>query len=94
MSGFTVAGVLDDTLYEVQVTGDAGRPVVGSKRVGRLVEQWAGETVLVTPVGPAYTVDPGDQASVLALLSAKTAVRSVGDGAPPLVDPRPDGAVW
>lgn len=84
--GFTVAGSLDDALYEVEVTGDAGDPVVGSRRVRVLVEQYAGETVLVTPKGPAYTVDPADEASVLALLSAHTRVTRVGDGAPVLID--------
>lgn len=91
--GFTVAGVLDATLYEVQVTGDASRPVVGSKRVARLVEQWEGETVLVTPAGPAYDVDPGDPASVLALLSAKTDIRWADDHAPVLVEPLPAGGM-
>lgn len=54
--------------------------MVGSKRVRALVEQHAGTTVTVTPVGPAYTVDPTDVASVVALLSAKTQVRSVVNG--------------
>lgn len=92
-AGFTVAGSLDGTLYEVQVTGDPATPVVGSKRVARLVEQWTGETVMVTPVGPAYDVDPGDPASVLALLAAKTRVRWASDGAPVLVEPLREGHV-
>jgi hypothetical protein len=86
MSGFTVSGVLDNTLYDVEVTGDASNPVVGSKRVSALVTQQTGTTVLATPGGPRYTVDPGDPASVLCLLSAQTKVQSVGDGAPKLVD--------
>lgn len=86
MSGFTVAGVLDDTLYEVEVTGRKDQPVVGSKRVAALVQQDTGTTVLATPGGPRYTVDPGDPASVLCLLSTKTKVTSVGEGAPRLVD--------
>lgn len=92
--GFKVAGVLDGTLYEVEVTGDATSPVVGSARVRALVAQFTGETVLVTPVGPAYDVDPGDAASVLALLCEQTKVKWVSDDAPRLVDPRPAGAVW
>lgn len=92
--GFRVAGVLDNTLYEVEVTGDSSTPVVGSKRVTGLIRQLDGETVLVTPQGPAYTVDPGDPASVLAALHAHTEVSRVGDDAPSLVDPLPSGAVW
>lgn len=94
MSGFTVAGTLDGALYEVQVTGDKDRPVVGSKRVTGLVRQNVGETVLVTPVGPAYVVDPADPASVLALLSSHTKVSRVTGDAPRLVDPLPEGSVW
>ena len=90
---FTVAGTLDNTLYEVEVTGDPRRPVVGSKRVAALVEQYAGETVLATPVGPAYTVDGADEASVLALLVAHSNVREVGDDAPTLVDPPEPGVI-
>lgn len=93
MMGFTVAGSLDGALYEVEVTGKAAAPTVGSRRVAALVEQFAGEKVLVTPAGPAYTVAPGDAESVLALLSAETNVTRVGEGAPELVDPLPDGAV-
>lgn len=93
MSSFKVAGVLDGALYEVEVTGRADTPAVGSKRVSGLIRQYEGETVLVTPVGPAYVVDGADPASVLALLSAKTRVRWVSDDAPTLVDPLPAGAV-
>lgn len=86
MVSFTVTGVLDDTLYEVEVTGRTDQPVVGSKRVAALVTQETGNTVLATPGGPAYKVDPSDPASVLCLLSTKTKVRRVGEGAPKLVD--------
>lgn len=85
MSSFTVSGNLDDTLYEVAVTGDTDRPVVGSKRVAALVDQNIGETVLATPNGPAYTVSGSDQRSILALLSSKTKVTSVSGDAPSLV---------
>lgn len=93
MSTFRVAGKLDDTLYEVVVTGDASSPVVGSRRVAALVEQYTGRTVLATPTGPAYKVDPKDRASVLALLHAHTEVRRVGSEAPKLVEPPTVGAV-
>lgn len=90
---FTVAGSLDGTLYEVEVTGNAGSPVVGSRRVTDLVEEFTGETVLVTPHGPAYKVSPGDAESVLALLSSETKVYRVGEGAPVLVDGLESGQV-
>lgn len=93
-NNFRVAGTLDGTLYEVEVTGKKSRPTVGSKRVAALVRQHDGRTVLVTPVGPAYVVDGGDSASVLALLGAHTTVRRVSDDAPQLVDALPPGAVW
>lgn len=96
MSGFTVAGVLDNTLYEVRVTGDANDPVVGSKRVRVLLRQYQGENVMVTPVGPVYVVDPADPVSVLALLAAHTRItRTGGDGetVPRLVDEPVEGVV-
>lgn len=88
MSGFNVAGMIDGCLYEVAVTGDAKQPVVGSKRVRELVKQAQGRRVLVTPYGPAYTVDAADPASVLALLADSTTVRWVGDDAPDLGAPK------
>lgn len=94
--GFTVAGSLDDTLYEVEVTGDSARPVVGSKRVAGLVRQHEGDTVLATPVGPAYVVKGSDPKSILALLVTHTTVDQVGrdgDTVPSLVDPTPDGVI-
>lgn len=89
-----VAGVLDRTLYEVELTGDPRDPVVGSKRIRGLVRQHLGETVLVTPVGPAYTVAADDVESLLALLSAHTKVTRVSDGAPTLVEHRAPGTAW
>jgi hypothetical protein len=94
MSGFRVAGTLDGVLYEVEVTGRKSRPTVGSKRVAGLVRQHEGDTVLVTPVGPAYVVDGEKPETVLALLSAHTQVHRVSDDAPQLVDPRPVDGVW
>lgn len=93
---FTVAGSLDGTLYEVEVTGDPARPVVGSKRVKGLVRQFEGETVLATPVGPAYVVKPGDEASILALLCDRTKVMQVGtmgQTVPALVDDPQDAVI-
>lgn len=94
MSSFRVSGTLDGVLYEVEVTGEKSQPVVGSKRIATLVRQHEGETVLVTPQGPAYDVDGSDGASVLALLSAHTKVRRVSDDAPQLVEALAEGAVW
>jgi hypothetical protein len=85
MGSFTVSGELDNTLYEVAVTGESDRPTVGSKRVAALVDQNLGETVLATPNGPAYTVEAGDPKSILALLSSKTNVTKVSPDAPSLV---------
>ena len=96
MSGFTVAGVLDNTLYEVKVTGNKADPVVGSKRVRILLRQYTGEKVMVTPVGPTYTVDPADPESILALLSARTRITRTGgddEDVPRLVDPPVEGVV-
>lgn len=83
---FLVTGELDGAVYQVRVTGDAADPVVGSGRVRALVSQYEGRRVPLSPVGPTIVVDGGDEATVLALLSAKTRVRRVGPGAP---DPVP-----
>lgn len=96
MAGFTVSGVLDNTLYQVKVTGDASNPVVGSKRVRLLVRQYAGQKVQVTPTGPVFTVNPGDPKSILALLSAKSKVThagSDGETVPRLVDEPAEGVI-
>lgn len=82
---FTVAGVLDDTLYEVEVTGDPAQPAVGSRRVAALIAHETGETVMATPVGPAYVVSPGNATSILALLTTATKVTRVSGDAPSLV---------
>lgn len=94
MSGFRVVGKLDGSLYEVEVTGKASRPVVGSKKIANLVKLFEGETVKATPVGPYYKVDPGDPESILALLSEQTTIKRVGDNAPKLVEPRPVGGTY
>lgn len=78
-----VAGVFDGVLYEVVITGRAARPAVGSKRISALIEQYAGRPVLATPVGPTYTVDPTDVASIVTLLSTYTQVRRI-EAAPDL----------
>lgn len=85
---FTVSGVLDGVVYEVRVTGKASDPVQGSKRVRALVRQWSGRHVRISPVGPVYTVNPGDEKSILALLATQTRILEVGEGAPKLVGRR------
>jgi hypothetical protein len=85
MGMIRVRGVLDDGLYEVALTGDPANPVVGSRRVAALVDQWTGEQVITGPTGPVVTVDPGDARSLLALLSVETTVRGVdGDDRTPV----------
>lgn len=91
--GFTVEGALDGALYDVEVTGDAGNPIVGNRRVRALVEQSVGQRVEVTPHGPVHVVAASDPASVLALLSARTQIRKVGPGAPQLLPPPQQGQV-
>ncbi|MFT4264830.1 MAG: hypothetical protein QM572_15705 [Nocardioides sp.] len=93
-SAFRVLGTIDRVYYEVDVTGDVADPVVGSKRVRGLFRQEERRIVLVTPVGPSYTVARDDPASILAMLVAKTRVTRVSDNAPRLIDSLPPGAVW
>lgn len=66
-----VQGVIDGARYDVAV-GPGG--AVGSVRVRRLVEQYAGREVKAGPTGPMLVVDPSDPRSVVALLAAKTRV--------------------
>lgn len=66
-------GVLEDGCpYQVEITGRADRPVIGSARIRALVEQHTGKPVLLGPLGPRRDLDPGDPAAVLALLRQRT----------------------
>ncbi|MFF4276137.1 hypothetical protein [Streptomyces sp. NPDC001536] len=66
-------GVLEDGCpYQVEITGRADRPVIGSARIRALVEQYTGKPVLLSPVGPRRELDPGDPQAVLALLRQRT----------------------
>ncbi|MFF9192654.1 hypothetical protein [Streptomyces rochei] len=66
-------GVLEDGCpYDVEITGQPDRPVIGSARIRALVEQHTGRPVLLGPLGPRRNVDPGDPATVLALLRQRT----------------------
>ncbi|WP_329317346.1 hypothetical protein OG723_44105 (plasmid) [Streptomyces sp. NBC_01278] len=70
-----VTGFLEDGCpYQVQVTGQADRPIEGSARVRALVEQYSGKPVLLGPLGPRRTLDPGDSRAVVALLRQHTRV--------------------
>ncbi|WP_406153211.1 hypothetical protein OG217_05745 [Streptomyces sp. NBC_01023] len=71
----TVTGRFDDgSAYQVVITGDADRPVVGSTRVAALVELHAGESIPLTPTGPLRTLAGADPEAVLAVLHRYTEV--------------------
>jgi hypothetical protein len=73
-----VTGVLEDGCpYQVQITGQADRPVIGSARIRALVERHSGQPVLLGPLGPRRDLDPGDTQTVLGLLRQKTTVHEV-----------------
>ncbi|MET9528244.1 hypothetical protein [Streptomyces coeruleorubidus] len=73
-----VIGTLEDgAAYHVEVTGREDRPVTGSRRVRALVEQCAGQPVLLGPLGPQRTLEPTDTDAVLAVLRAHTRVVEV-----------------
>ncbi|MGI5337669.1 hypothetical protein ACQEVS_09860 [Streptomyces sp. CA-181903] len=71
----TVTGRFDDgSAYQVQVTGDAARPVAGSARAAALVELHAGESIMLTPTGPPRAVSGTDEDTILAVLRRYTDV--------------------
>ncbi|MFJ5121972.1 hypothetical protein [Kitasatospora sp. NPDC088548] len=75
MSTVRVQGAFPDgQLYEVQVTGDPARPVVGSKLVAVMVERAGGELVRPHPTARAVPVDGADVRSVVALLQDRTEI--------------------
>ncbi|WP_413100899.1 hypothetical protein [Streptomyces sp. Inha503] len=75
----TVTGRFDDgSAYQVQVTGDADRPVVGSVRAAALVELHTGESIALTPTGPLRTVAGDDEKAVLAVLRRYTNIIDKG----------------
>ncbi|MGC5042488.1 hypothetical protein ACLQ16_04125 [Streptomyces albidoflavus] len=75
----TVTGRFDDgSAYQVQVTGDADRPVVGSARAAALVELHAGRSIPLTPTGPLRVVAGEDEEAVLAMLRRYTDVVEKG----------------
>ncbi|WP_370418998.1 hypothetical protein AB8O64_11115 [Streptomyces sp. QH1-20] len=79
----TVTGRFDDgSAYQVHVTGDADRPVVGSSRAAALVELHAGQSIPLTPTGPLRVVAGDDEKAVLAVLRRYTDVIEKGVGAP------------
>lgn len=80
---FTVTGAFPDgSAYQVQVTGQSDRPVIGSRRAAALVELHQGRPVRLSPTGPVRKVDPADEATVLAVLEESTRVLETGPGAP------------
>ncbi|MCX4677620.1 hypothetical protein OG413_20320 [Streptomyces sp. NBC_01433] len=75
----TVTGRFDDgSAYQVQVTGDADRPVVGSARAVALVALHTGESIPLTPTGPLRVVAGDDEEAVLAVLRRYTDVVEKG----------------
>lgn len=73
-----IIGTLDDgAAYDVEVTGRGDQPVIGSRRVRALVEQYTGTPVLLGPLGPRRTLEPTDTDAVLALLRDQTNVVEV-----------------
>lgn len=76
-----VTGTLEDgAAYEVEVTGRANRPVIGSRRIAALVEQHVGKPILLSPLGPRRDLDPTDTDAVLALLRQETYAVEVQPG--------------
>ncbi|WP_030777620.1 hypothetical protein [Streptomyces sp. NRRL S-920] len=77
----TVTGRFDDgSAYQVQVTGDTDRPVIGSARAAALVELHVDESILLTPTGPLRVVAGDAEETVLAVLSRYTNVIPMGQG--------------
>lgn len=71
----TVTGrFADGSAYQVVITGEADRPVVGSARAAALVELHTGESIPLTPTGPLRTVAGDDTEAVLAVLHRYTEV--------------------
>lgn len=80
---FTVTGAFNDgATYSVQITGQADRPVVGSRRATALVELHQGSPVSLSPTGPVRAVAGNDEATVLAVLREYTDVVEEGPGVP------------
>ncbi|WP_031102325.1 hypothetical protein [Streptomyces sp. NRRL S-146] len=80
---YTVTGRFDDgSAYQVQVTGDADRPVVGSARAAALIELHTGQSIPLTPTGPLRVVAGDDEEAVLAVLHRYTDVIKKGAGVP------------
>jgi len=73
-----VTGTFEDgAAYQVDVTGQEERPIVGSRRVRALVEQYTGQPVMLGPLGPQRALGVTDTAAVLALLRQHTTVVEV-----------------
>ncbi|MEU1116945.1 MULTISPECIES: hypothetical protein [unclassified Streptomyces] len=71
----TVTGRFDDgSAYQVQVTGDTDRSVIGSVGVAALIELHTGESISLTPTGPLCVVAGNDEATGLAVLRRYTSI--------------------
>lgn len=75
---YTVTGrFADGSAYQVQVPGNADRPVIGSARASALVDLHTDESIPLTPTGPLRVVAPDDADAVLAVLRRYTNIVSV-----------------
>lgn len=86
---FTVTGYADGVAYGVAVDADEATDnedafglVTGNPAVLSLLAAHEGDTLDVTPTGPAYRLDRGDPESVLGALHALTEVVEVDGDAP------------
>ncbi|WP_399935013.1 hypothetical protein [Streptomyces kanamyceticus] len=71
----TVTGRFDGgSTYEVQITGDAHRPVIGAIRAAALVKLHAGQPISLTPTDPLRVAFGDDVGAVLAVLRHCTSV--------------------
>ncbi len=86
-----VAGTLNEIPYRVVLTGNAGKPVEGSKQVAALVATAIeeGREVLASPTGPRVQVRAADTDSLLHLLARSGPVHSVVGNAPSIAAPPP-----
>ncbi|MFB6525237.1 hypothetical protein [Streptomyces sp. NPDC056399] len=71
----------DGSAYQVRITGDAERPVIGSVRAAALVELRMGQSIPLTPTGPLRVATGDDEEAVLAVLRRYTDVIEKGAGA-------------
>lgn len=85
MAAFRVTGALSDgQVYQVEITGQADQPVIGSRLVAAMIAEAtaAGDLVRPSPTEAPIPVDPEDPRSVLALLEQRTQILESEGAAP------------